>query len=208
MEADMKTCPFCAEEIRTAAIKCKHCGSMLDGDTARPAAAAPPAQALASVTSMQPDVLFEGKPSWRAYFGSIAGTNLVLGAAFWGTVAFEKTRVYSLIPLVLIIAVIVYWRLRLRSERVGISNHRIETQLGILSRRLDTLELWRVNDIAFEQSIFDRLIGRTIITVYSQDKTAPVLRLVGLPGGQEIYRKLRDAVDRARQQRRVLGLID
>ena len=27
----MKRCPFCAEEILAAALKCKHCGSMLDG---------------------------------------------------------------------------------------------------------------------------------------------------------------------------------
>lgn len=28
--ADMKTCPWCAEPVRAAAIKCRHCGSSLD----------------------------------------------------------------------------------------------------------------------------------------------------------------------------------
>jgi hypothetical protein len=39
--AGTKLCPFCAEEVKSAAIKCKHCGEMLDSGSASKPVKAP-----------------------------------------------------------------------------------------------------------------------------------------------------------------------
>jgi len=48
-DTDSKSCPLCGESILAIAIKCKHCGSMLQGE-----AAAPP-NATAPTTKAEPD---------------------------------------------------------------------------------------------------------------------------------------------------------
>lgn len=208
MNDEMRPCPFCAEEIKAAAIKCKHCGSMLD---------APPQAAKHVLTSegaqgppvdLKPEVYFEGPPSWVAYFGAVVLPSLGMIAATVGLAWFEETRLYSLVPVGLWLLFGAYWFLRLRSERIYVSDMRVETQSGIVARRVDTLELWRVHDIAYNQTLVDRLLFRSRITLWSQDTSTPQLHLVGLPGGRELYTKLRDAIDRTRRHRGVLGIIE
>src|SRR6185295_5359951 len=46
-----------------------------------------------------------------------------------------------------------------KSLRYRISNYRIDFERGILGKKIDTLELWHVEDIRFEQSFVDRLLG-------------------------------------------------
>ena len=52
----MKRCPFCAEEIQDAAIKCKHCGEML-GNPKQTALASSPRKLL---TRSRTDQVFSG----------------------------------------------------------------------------------------------------------------------------------------------------
>ena len=61
----MKACPYCAEQIQDAATKCRFCGSMLDGST--PAAHTGMAP-YGGGQVMPTVVLYEGSPSWKAWF--------------------------------------------------------------------------------------------------------------------------------------------
>lgn len=49
--SETKRCPFCAEEIKIEAIKCRHCGQWLQGVPASPMTSTPVAQANAGALS-------------------------------------------------------------------------------------------------------------------------------------------------------------
>ena len=70
-DTDSKSCPLCGESILAIAIKCKHCGSMLQGE-----AAAPP-NATAPTTKAEPD---------ETLGAVMIGVPLLATLAVWGWV--------------------------------------------------------------------------------------------------------------------------
>src|SRR5437870_11564962 len=75
--------------------------------------------------------------------------------------------------------------------RYRISNYRIDYERGFLSRNIDTLELWHVEDLNFHQSLMNRILGVGTITVISHDETTPKLELKSIPQPRPLFETLK-----------------
>jgi uncharacterized membrane protein YdbT with pleckstrin-like domain len=93
------------------------------------------------------------------------------------------------------------------TTRFKLTLRRIELEKGVLSKTVDSLELWRVLDVRYTQSIFDRMLGVAKVTVMSTDQTSPELVLYGLPNARALFERLRDAVQIARHSNRPMELV-
>jgi membrane protein YdbS with pleckstrin-like domain len=93
-----------------------------------------------------------------------------------------------------------------RTTRYTLSTQRIEVEKGILGKRYESVELWRVRDVVLEQTFFERLRGVGRITVYSSDQEGPILQLGPAAEARSLFDRLRDAVAAARKDAQVVPI--
>jgi membrane protein YdbS with pleckstrin-like domain len=156
-------------------------------------------------------IFYEGSPKLRGESGLlfkcfVGALVLVLIAIAIGYFSTDSSvKVWAGVICGLLAAIVFFAPMILvRKNRYRISNYRIDHEQGLLSKRIDTIELWHVDDVQMIQSFVDRLLGVGTINVHSNDATSPVLPLRSLPQPRKLYDAIKQRVIAVKRQRGVM----
>jgi uncharacterized membrane protein YdbT with pleckstrin-like domain len=132
----------------------------------------------------QPEtVVFEGHPALVPNFSALLLAILTVG-----------------------LALLVYWW-RSRAIRYRVTSQRIVIESGLLSKKMEHIDLYRIRDYVVERPFGQRLVGTGNLVLEAMDSTTPQFRLQGLKtdvvGLYEKLRVLTEADKRARGVRLV-----
>jgi uncharacterized membrane protein YdbT with pleckstrin-like domain len=125
-------------------------------------------------------VLFEGYPALLPSLGDLLLSILTVG-----------------------IALLYYW-LRARGTHYRVTSERVVIDRGILSKQLDQVDLYRIQDYRVERPLLQRIMGTGNILLFTQDRSSPALRLHGLAVDVvKLYEQLRSATETEKRRRGV-----
>ncbi len=201
VEEQTKPCLFCAEMIQAAAIKCRFCGEFLNSEKAKRL------EREAAGDFDDDEDIFVGRPSLFGMVGAV-----IRGAFFMGVgvllmhyrleefsmfqalvelsesqaMAFGEWRVLAGEVLVgLVLLILMMQAINLKCIRYKVSAERIEWSRGILDRRVDNLDMFRVVDISMRRSLLDCIFGIGTVGLVTTDKNDPefTFRKVRYPRG-------------------------
>ena len=103
----------------------------------------------------------------------------------------------------LLAGLIYAWLVRLNAE-YRLFQDSLEVESGIISRRIENIQLFRVRDLALAQSMLNRIAGVGDITVTSPDQSAPRYRLRGVEDPRKVYDQLRELVSKSQATRQTM----
>ena len=84
-----------------------------------------------------------------------------------------------------------------------LTESRISIQRGLLNTREEEIMLFRVRDISYTQSLFERLANTGTVIISSTDATTPVVKLEHVKNAKDVKKLLLQLVEQNRKKNRV-----
>ena len=148
-------------------------------------------------------VLWKGHTSqwvhfWYYFFCLLLAAGALAGVPFTGGLSAAG-----------LVVPICMWMVRwwiTRTTVYELTTQRMKVTRGILNRRLDELELFRVKDYVMDQPLFLRLVGLGNLTLVTSDASTPRIVLRAIADVQAVRETLRTAVQSERDRKRVREL--
>jgi len=135
-------------------------------------------QPTAAVTETDEEVLFDGYAALLPSIGSVLLVIVTLGL--------------YLIPA--------WWRSRSRHYRL--TTRRVVVETGVLGKRLEQVDLYRVSDYTVVRPIGQRLLGTGDLVLRTLDRTSPVVVIKGVRTDVvALYERIRAATEQEKLRR-------
>jgi membrane protein YdbS with pleckstrin-like domain len=205
-----KQCLFCAETIQARAIKCRFCGEFLNSDKAKALEADTEPDSQSSEDEETDDnVLFVARPSlWGMAPAMLKGLFFIVLAGLLVRLPLESFindmlglgltesqswtvggyRILAGFGLGLIVVFVLVMKVvRLKMTRYEVSPDRIEWSRGILDRRVDNIDMFRVIDLKMRRSVLDCIFGIGTVGLITTDKTDPKFEFEKVHRPRELY---------------------
>jgi uncharacterized membrane protein YdbT with pleckstrin-like domain len=145
--------------------------------------------------------LYAGRPSWRAlmsfYAGGIGLAVVVL--LILGLAAGEWTLA-AVIAALLVALTLVVGYLRRVSTKYLITNQRLRISRGVVRRHVQETRLERVQNVNYQQSVLDRVLGVGTVDFDTAGTDDSEFRFDWVDGPEEVVRAVDRAVEEARAE--------
>jgi hypothetical protein len=205
-------CPACGVEVVEQAVYCHKCGARLvpaengPPQSARPAEPAKPAagDVVDPAAAARREGLDEPETElWRGGYSSkaMASAWIICGLASLALlvvgILWARNVTWWLVLVVLIVLPWLYFFALLCYRRMSVhyllTTQRFIHETGVLRRVNNRIEVLDMDDITFEQGLFERLAGVGTIRIMSHDRSDPELVLRGIENVPEVTKLFDDA---------------
>lgn len=150
----------------------------------------------------QEGVLHELRPSPIYALASVFPMLAIAVISLYFAVIFSELLVIVSLMAALVAS---YRYLYINNIRYTITKETITARTGIVARKFDNLELFRVKDYIVSQSVFERIFRLMTINLHTTDLSSPTLRISGVPLSN-VTETIRNLVQEARLNNRIFEI--